>query len=106
MECLLLQHFSDLFTKIDTFEFKDLVAEMADSQVYVDLFENGEVSVLNRSFGDNHFEFEPDSAAIIRIYKNTRFFTTEESNKVLQDFSPSTYDLRGNSRVIMLSRHK
>ena len=95
MECLLLQVFSETFTKIDTFEFKDLTAEMADSQVYVDLFESGEIGILNRSFGDNHFEFEPDTAAILRIYKTTRFFTPEECNKILEDFTPSPYDLRG-----------
>lgn len=95
MECLLLQLYSEVFTKIDAFEFKDLVAEMADSQVYVDLFENGEISVLNRSFGDNHFEFEPDLASIIRIYKNNKFFTAEESNKILENFTPSPYDLKG-----------
>lgn len=95
MECLLLQTFSESYTKIDVFEFKDLTAEMADSQVYVNLFESGEISTLNRSFGENHFEFEPDQAVITRIYKNVRFFTLEESNKLLAEFVPTAYDLKG-----------
>ncbi len=103
MECLLLQVFSETFTKIDSFEFKDLTAEMADSQVYVDLFETGEIAVLNRSFGDNHFEFEPDSAAILRIYKTTRFFTTEECGKLLVNFIPSPYDLRGTGARLLFN---
>lgn len=95
IESLLIQVFSESYSRIDTIEFKEILSEISDCQVYVDLFENGHVSSLNKSFGENHFEFELDSNLILRTYRNIRLFTVEECSNIISNFSPISFDQRG-----------
>lgn len=94
MECLLLHVYSDTHIYLDSFEFTDIASEVTDSQVYVDLFEVGEVAALNQSFGESHFQFDLDLTLLTRVYKNVRFFSIEDSAKILGDFVPTVTDLK------------
>lgn len=96
IECLLVDFFSQTYLKIETVEFKDVLSEVADCQVYVDLFEIGEVSALNKSFGNSHFEFDLDVNLLNRIYKTTKLFSAEELAKITSDFTPSALEIKGN----------
>lgn len=96
IECLLIDSYSQCYTKIDTVDFRDVMSEVADCQVYVDLFEFGEVSALNKSFGNSHFEFDLDINFLNRIYKTTKSFSTDDASKILSEFSPSVQELKGN----------
>ena len=95
IECLMIDVFSQNYTKIETSEFKDVISEVADCQVYADLFEIGEVSALNKSFGVSHFEFDLDVNILSRIYKTPKLFSTEEVTKVLSEFVPSVLEIKG-----------
>ena len=95
MECLLIETFSCQFSRIDTLDFKDILSEVADCQVYVDLFENGEVSALNKSFGDSHFEFDIDLNTIVRVYRNSKMFSPDEVSKLTEEFTPSVLEIKG-----------
>lgn len=95
MECLLIEAFSCQFSRIDTLDFKDILSEVADCQVYVDLFENGEVSALNKSFGDSHFEFDIDLNTIVRVYRNSKMFSPDEVSKLTEEFTPSVLEIKG-----------
>lgn len=97
IECLLVDYYSQNYAKIDNVDFKDLMSEIADCQVYVDLFEVGEVSALNKSFGNSHFEFDLDLNILGRIYKTPKLFTSDELTKILADFTPSVLEVKGNS---------
>ena len=87
--------FSQNYSKIETIEFKDVISEVADCQVYADLFEIGEVSALNKSFGVSHFEFDLDINVLSRIYKAPKLFSTEELTKILSEFVPSVLEIKG-----------
>lgn len=95
IECILIESYSKTHSKIESSDFKDLLSEIADCQVYVDLFEYGEVSALNKSFGNSHFEFDFDLNVLLRIYKIPKLFTADELSKILTDFIPSTLDIKG-----------
>lgn len=97
IECLLIELFSSQFSRMDTLDFKDISSELADCQVYVDLFENGEVSALNKSFGDSHFEFDLDLGLITRTYKNSKVLSSDEIAKLSSEFTPSTLEIKGIS---------
>lgn len=96
IECLLIESYSQVYTKIETVDFRDAMSEIADCQVYVDLFEFGEVSALNKSFGNSHFEFDLDISILTRIYKTSKIFTSDECSKILIEFSPSVLEVRGS----------
>jgi hypothetical protein len=108
IECLLVDFFSQTYSKIETIEFKDVISELADCQVYVDLFEIGEVLALNKSFGNSHFEFDVEISLLNRIYKSPRLFSTEELAKLLAGFTPSALEIKGSSNfshlLIILER--
>lgn len=91
----MIDAFSRNYSKIETAEFKDVISEVADCQVYADLFEIGEVSALNKSFGVSHFEFDLDVNILIRIYKTPKLFSPEELAKIFSDFVPSVLEIKG-----------
>ena len=97
IECLMMDFFSQKYLKIDNFEFKDVISELADCQVYVDLFETGEVSALNKSFGNSHFEFDLDFNILNRIYKIPKLFSPDELLKIFTEFTPSILEIKGKS---------
>lgn len=96
----MIEMFSQNYTKIETAEFKDVISEIADCQVYADLFEMGEVSALNKSFGVSHFEFDLDINVLTKIYKTPKLFVSEELTKILNEFSPSVLDIKGKENSI------
>mgnify|MGYP001809594681 CR=1 FL=1 len=98
IECLLVEFFSQVYSKIDTIEFKDIISELTDCQVYVDLFEIGEVSALNKSFGNSHFEFDIDTSQLNRIYKSQKLFTADEISKIMAAFTPSALEIKGKMK--------
>lgn len=95
IECLLVDFFSQTYSKIEIVEFRDVISELADCQVYVDLFEIGEVSALNKSFGNSHFEFDVEISLLNRIYKAPKLFSVEELAKILAEFTPSAFEIKG-----------
>lgn len=95
IECLLVDYFSQTYSKIEIVEFRDVISELADCQVYVDLFEIGEVSALNKSFGNSHFEFDLEISLLNRIYKSPKLFSVEELTKILAEFTPSAFEIKG-----------
>lgn len=95
IECLLVDSFSQCYSKIEAAEFKDMISELADCQVYVDLFEIGEVSALNKSFGNSHFEFDIEINLLNKIYKFPKSFSAEELAKILTEFTPSAPEIKG-----------
>lgn len=95
IECLLVDFFSQTYSKIEIVEFRDVISELADCQVYVDLFEIGEVSALNKSFGNSHFEFDLEICLLNRIYKAPKLFSVEELAKILAEFTPSAFEIKG-----------
>lgn len=95
IECLLIDFFSKNYSKIDTSDFRDLLSEIADCQVYVDLFESGEVSALNKSFGNSHFEFDLELNILGRIFRTPKLFTPDELSRLLADFAPSALEIKG-----------
>lgn len=95
MECLLVDLFSQIYLKIETTEFKDLISEVADCQVYADLFEIGEISALNKSFGVSHFEFDLEVTILSKIYKTPKLFSPEDLSKIFTEFVPSVLEIKG-----------
>lgn len=95
IECLLLRAFSDTYGKIDSTEYRDIMSEVVDSQVYVDLFEHGEMSALNQSFGESRFEFDIDPQLLVKVYRTVKHFSAEECAKILSDFVPLEMDTKG-----------
>lgn len=91
----MIDMFSQNYTRIETIEFKDVISEIADCQVYADLFEMGEVSALNKSFGVSHFEFDLDINVLTRIYKTPKLFVADELAKIFNEFVPSVLDIKG-----------
>ena len=96
IECLLIEFYSQTYSKIDNADFRDVMSEVVDCQVYVDLFESGEVSALNKSFGNSHFEFDLDINVLNRIYKTTKCFSADDAAKIMSEFSPSVLEIKGN----------
>lgn len=102
IECLLIELYSSVYSKIETSDFRDVMSEVADCQVYVDLFESGEVSALNKSFGNSHFEFDLDIAVLNKIYKTTKYFSLEDTSKILAEFIPSVLEVKGSLNDVVL----
>lgn len=100
IECLLIEVYAEFHSKIESFDFKDLQSEVADCQVYVDLFEFGEVSALNKSFGNSHFDFDFDVAIFLRIYKTPKLLTTDEFNSLIDEFRPTAPEIKGNTKIL------
>lgn len=101
IECLLIDLFSINYFRIDTSDFRDIMSELTDCQVYVDLFEQGEVSALNKSFGNSHFEFDIDLNVLNRIFKIPKLFSNDEASRFFIDFTPSSLEVKGIIIIII-----